>query len=81
MEDGDAAQRTTGPFGVVFLKLGVHGLEEGADEGHLEEGTLNRALVHDVGDWAHWVSTNKSRIVTGRACEAQSEVGSLNDIL
>lgn len=35
MEDRDAAERTAGPFGIVLLKLGVHGLQEGANEGHL----------------------------------------------
>lgn len=50
VEDGDAAQRTAEPLGVVFLKLGVHGLEEGANEGRLEERTGDATLVEDVRD-------------------------------
>ena len=35
VEDGDAAKRAAHPLGMVFLKLGVHGLEEWANKGHL----------------------------------------------
>lgn len=50
MEDGDAAERTADPFTVVLFELGVHGLQEGADEGHLPGRTDNRAFAPDVAD-------------------------------
>lgn len=41
MEDGDAAEVSTGPFCLVFRKLGVDGLEERPHEGDLEPGADN----------------------------------------
>lgn len=51
VEDGDAAEGTAEPLGMVFFKLGVHGLEERADEGRLEKRASNATLVEEVRDY------------------------------
>lgn len=51
VEDGDAAEGTAEPLGMVFFKLGVHGLEERADEGSLEKRASNATLVEEVRDY------------------------------
>ncbi|KAL1836043.1 hypothetical protein VTJ49DRAFT_5639 [Mycothermus thermophilus] len=50
VEDGDAAEGTAQPLGVVLLELGVDRLEEGPDEGHLPSRARDRSLVPDVRD-------------------------------
>ena len=41
VEDGDAAEGTAGPFGLVFFHLRIDGLEERTDEGLFEPGADN----------------------------------------
>jgi hypothetical protein len=41
VENGDTAQGTTLPFGVVLFEFGVDRLEERSDEGHLEHGAYD----------------------------------------
>ena len=36
VEDGDTAQLCALPFLLVFPEIGLHGLQEGPDKGHLE---------------------------------------------
>lgn len=48
VEDRDTAQRPAHPFRVVFGELGVYRFEERADEGDLERGSDNAALLRDV---------------------------------
>ena len=36
VEDGNTAQITTGPFGLVFFEFGIQGFEERTDKWHLE---------------------------------------------
>jgi hypothetical protein len=51
MKDGDTAERSAGPLGIVLFKLGIHGLQEGTDEGHLHGRPLDATLVEYVADW------------------------------
>ena len=41
VEDGDAAEGTAGPFGLVFFHLRIDGLEERTDEGLFKPGADN----------------------------------------
>ena len=50
MEDRNTAQLTAVPFRLIFVKLGVDGLEERAHKRDLVEGTDNRTLVVVVLD-------------------------------
>jgi hypothetical protein len=50
VEDGDTAQRSGKPFLVVLGKLGMHRLQERADEGCLPCRADNGPLVPDVFD-------------------------------
>ena len=51
MEDGDAAQRTTQPFGIVFFEFGIDGLQEGSNEGLLKDRAYDAAFVQEVHDY------------------------------
>ncbi len=51
VEDGNAAEGTAQPLGMVFLKLGVHGLQERANEGRLEQRTGDATLVEKVRNY------------------------------
>ncbi len=42
VEDGDAAQRSAGPFGVVLFEFGINGLEKGAIHGALKIQVFGR---------------------------------------
>lgn len=55
VEDGNAAERTAAPFGMVTVESGVHGIEEWADEGNLHGGTDDRTLPDDIGNYTEAV--------------------------
>jgi len=48
VKDRNTAQRTTAPFGMVAVESGVHGIEEGANEGKLHGRALDRTFPDDV---------------------------------
>jgi hypothetical protein len=51
VEDGDAAQGAARPFRIVFLELGIDGLQEGSNERLLEGRTHNTSLVQKVHNY------------------------------
>lgn len=62
VEDGDTAQLTTVPFGLVLGELGIHGLEEGAHERNLVGRTNDIALEVVVLDCC--IADKKGAIVS-----------------
>lgn len=78
VEDGDTAEGTAGPFGLVFLELGVDGLQEGTNEGHLEGRASNGALGRDVADCAWlggrtWQLATRSTLLTLIICDGEGQ--------
>jgi hypothetical protein len=51
VKDRDAAKLSTVPFCLVSSEVGVHGLEERADEGHLEHRPDNAMFAVLVASW------------------------------
>jgi len=49
VENRHATEIPTGPFRHIFLKLGIHRLEKGADEGSLPCWASNRTFLPDIG--------------------------------
>jgi hypothetical protein len=53
VEDGDTAEGTRSPFGVVFCKIRVDRLEERSNERCLPRGTDNGSFAVHVHDCTH----------------------------
>lgn len=51
VEDGDTAQFTTVPFGLVFVELGVHRLKKRSHERQLPCWADNGALEPEITDY------------------------------
>lgn len=51
MEDRDTAEGPAQPFGVVFLKLWIDGLQEGSHQRLLEDRAHDATLVEQVSDY------------------------------